>query len=103
MLLLTDTNCLAEVRSTQRNDQGHANQDALENIYTDDEEEEEELDGYESPTLVYCLWFFHVIMILIFYYVNYLLFVISGYRHVKVASSLIMVSLLSLRLKVFDF
>lgn len=91
MLLLTDTNRLAEVTSTRCNDQGHANQDALENIHTDDEEEEEELDGYESPTLVSCLWFFHVIVILIFYYVNYLLFDISGYRHEKMASSLITV------------
>ncbi|KAG6484137.1 hypothetical protein ZIOFF_060931 [Zingiber officinale] len=49
-LVEKDTNCLAEVRSTPCNDQGHANQDALENIYTDNEEEEE-FDGYESPTL----------------------------------------------------
>ncbi|CAL9059482.1 unnamed protein product [Musa banksii] len=48
-LVNRDTTCSAEVTSIQSNEHGHMDPDRTDNCEIEDEEEEEELDGYESP------------------------------------------------------
>ncbi|CAL9101347.1 unnamed protein product [Musa textilis] len=48
-LVNRDTNCSAEVTSIHSSEHGHMDQDRTDNCEIEDEEEEEEFDGYESP------------------------------------------------------